>query len=200
MSKRPPTYRLESEVNAKPTESLNSGSNDFEAETVALAKKGNSEALSEILGTFSTAVDSKSQHTWQGSCPYVYARFIADALKQIMLGADVAAAFGMVSKVGRPRASGATHNLDALAAAYAVLLLNGLLPKQAKLHLHEQTGATVRTIEKAFAVESAESIRFCLKVARGIEINSELDPSTAAEMLKVVAQPYDAALQSILLG
>jgi hypothetical protein len=173
----------------------------FARDTAQRARNGDTEAAQSILKDFVEAMDARSEKMWPQLGPpihWVYARYLADAFKLILQGKekDAALALGIKSsKPGRRRNTGAKHNLEALAAAYNVLLLNGLEPKQAKLHLKEQTGSSVRTIEKAN--QDHVTYRTYLSAARHLETPSG-DRDLASGIIKVGAAPYAAALERIL--
>lgn len=164
------------------------------------ARDGDTDAAREILEDFVGAMADRSDRVWESIGPpvhWVYARYIADAFEKILSGADPALALGIKnSKPGR-RKGKTTHNEDALAAAFNLLIINGLKPKQAKLALKARTGADVRTIEKANTAHFAYQIWARQALRRN---ESKADREHATEIVKVGAEPYREHVSAILRG
>jgi hypothetical protein len=163
----------------------------YAIETAKAACAGDTEAAQRILKDFVDAIDGRRYRYPHLSVPIysIHARFLADAFKKILDGKDAALALGIKSsKPGRRPKAGATYNRAALAAAFNLLLLNGLSRKQAKLDLRQMTGATVRTIEKAN--RECGSYRRFLEYARKYK--------SFAKLIKDGAAPYAKAVAAIL--
>jgi hypothetical protein len=166
--------------------------------TTAEARAGSTDAAREILEDFVGAMDSRTERMWPNIGPPIhwhYARYIADALKKILAGADPSIALGIKIPVPGRRRGTTTHNDEALAAAFNLLLANGLRPKEAKLSLQEKTGATPRTIEKA------NKAHFAYRTFGQSAVSGEGsagDREFALEVLKAGAQPYAAKIEAIL--
>jgi hypothetical protein len=168
----------------------------FEAKTARAALAGNTDDAYEILRSVAAAIDLKSKHTWKGPICWAHAQYIAAAFKKILDGKDAALALGTRNtKAGRRPGAGRTHNSEALAAAYSLLRLHDLVPKQAKLHLKQRTGAALRTIEKAKKEHPMYELQRETAIDRRI---SEKERDLAAELIKVGAKPYDAAIRDVL--
>jgi hypothetical protein len=159
----------------------------FAVQTAKLARSGNTDAARDILKDFVGAIDERSEKMWPGLGPpihWAYARYLADAFKSILDGKDAALALGVKSSKAGRRAGKATHNLEALAAAYWFLVRRGLNPERANLELHERTGADRRTIQRAATTGGHKAFKY-----------SQLIDD---EVLKTVFKPYAAAIEQIL--
>jgi hypothetical protein len=184
------------------TEYIDQGGNInvwFAMATSVKATAGDTSAARDILEDFVFAIDARSEKMWPQIGPpihWAYARYLADAFAKILNGTDAAVALGVKnSKPGRRSGTRVTHDLEGLAAAFNLLLLNGLKPKQAKLSLKEKTGAAVRTIEKAN--DAYVAYGYYLRDARRPNV-SESHGDFAAEIMKSGARGYAAQIESIL--
>jgi hypothetical protein len=124
---------------------------EYIAETVRQARKGNTEASAEVLSEFVATVDRLNEKTWPGTIPWPCLRFVADKLCAILKGDPVVAALTLgisTAKPDRPAAS-TKHKHIAVASFYFLLVRAGLAPKAAKSLLHESIGAREDVIEEA---------------------------------------------------
>jgi hypothetical protein len=167
--------------------------------TAEKAREGDTSAAQEILKDFVSAIDARSEKMWSHIGPpihWAYARYLADAFAKILSGTDAAVALGVKnSRPGRRAGAKATHNLEGLAAAFNLLLLNGMKPKQAKLSLKEHTGAAVRTIEKANNEHYTYRI-YLLRAQKSATRKSSRE--FAVEIIEGGAKPYAAQIKAIL--
>ena len=53
---------------------------EYIAETVRQARDGNTQAATEVLGSFVSGVDLHNEENWPGAIPWPYVRFVADWL------------------------------------------------------------------------------------------------------------------------
>jgi len=187
-------------------------------QTVRAAKDGNTEAAIDILREFVGAIDQYSEKSWDGPIYWEHAVYIAEAFEKIVRAAMRADRTGMTkwedfntgpaepdanlalgiksSKAGR-RQGVRTHNRDALAAALNLLLVHGIQAKQAKLHLHQETGAAIRTIE--IANKENGTYRWYLEKSKVPNASAE-DREWAIECIKDGAAPYAQKIERILVA
>ncbi len=115
------------------------------------ARNGNTDAAREILEDFVRSVRRHSKRSWPGPVHRAYARYLADALADILDGSrpDAAIALGIkTSRAGR-RKGAATHNSQALAAGFWLLRRYGLKTEECNSKLQSLTGADRTTIQDA---------------------------------------------------
>lgn len=117
---------------------------------VEQATGGNTSVARSILEDFVRAVSQHSKRSWRGPIHYVYARHLADAFRRILDdGTSPAVALGIRSSKPGRRKGAATHNPQALAAAYWLLRRKGCAPEKCIKLLHELTGADRTTVQGA---------------------------------------------------
>lgn len=127
--------------------------------------------------------------SWQGS------KWDKKDIETSVAQADANLALGIKrSKAGR-RKGHKTYNDEALAAAYNLLLLNGLSASDAKDQLAGQMDVDPRTIEKAN--QQHVTYRTYLAAAKHHETSDE-DRDFAQEIIKVGAEPYAGHVATIL--
>lgn len=164
--------------------------------TAASANDGDTDAAREILDDYIGTVLQHSDKTWHGPNYWAYAQYIADAFQKILDGVDPALALGVKnSKAGRRPGTGKTHNREAVAAAFNLLLLNGLTEKQAKSSLKEKIGTSRDFVEKSNKDYSV--YRIYLGAARDSAATDE-DRDFAAEIIKNGARTYAVEIGAIL--
>lgn len=184
--------------------------------TAEAALAGDTSAALDILRDFVGAVDQHNERTWRGPVHFAYAQYLAHAFSKIVRArmkesgwkgakwgdvetgdaeADANLALGIKSSKAGRRKGAATHNDEALAAAFNLLVVSGLRPEKAKEELQRRIGADKRTIEKANASHVTYQI-YCRRAQR-LDIATECRDS-AIELIKVGAKPYVSHVTAIL--
>lgn len=146
------------------------------------AAQGDCEAAREILDDFIGAISQYSERSWHGAIYYCYAKYLADCFQQILSGKEPALALNLKSSKAGRRKGVKTHNYEALAAAFNLLVRNGFPPEKAKAELRKAIGVDRTTIDRA----RKENWHF--RFPKWIE----------DEILKVAAKPYAAIISKIL--
>lgn len=119
------------------------------AESVRRATDGDTRAAMEILEAFAWSVESTWEKEWKGPMPYVTADYVAKALRRILEGGDPLRALGLKSSDAGRRRGTATHNSQALAALYYLLLRDGFTARMAESEINMETGASESTMRNA---------------------------------------------------
>jgi hypothetical protein len=124
--------------------------NDYWEGLVERAIAGDLEDARKVLEEFAHCVEDAVTLRRPELIPLPIAKYVSDALRQVLIGANPAKALNLVGKSrGRRRGMSVTHNLDALAAAFTLLARRGLKTEEANRALHELTGADRTTIHRA---------------------------------------------------
>lgn len=121
----------------------------YARKTAKCARDGDTEAARAILDDYVGAVGQFSERTWHGPNHYAYARFIADAFEAILADTDAALALGIKTSNPGRRKGIVTHNSEAIAAGYQLLVRLGLTNARARSELRTETGADAKTIGNA---------------------------------------------------
>ena len=144
---RPEEYTLPGiEAPQLPTEQ------EYMAETVRQAEKGNTEAATEVLSEFIATVDRHKEKTWPGGAlAWPCARFVADKLRAVLKGDPINAAVNLGIKSSRAGSSAgsAKYKHIALAGFYFLLVRAGVAPRAAKSLVNASIGASDDVIEEA---------------------------------------------------
>ena len=143
---RPEEYTLPGiEAPQLPTEQ------EYMAETVKQAEKGNREAATEVLSEFIATVDRHNEKTWLGAVPWPCARFVADKLRAALKGDPIDTAVNLgIKGTSVARSTGTPKYKDiAVASFYFLLVRAGVAPKAAKSLMNASIGATDDVIEEA---------------------------------------------------
>ncbi len=117
--------------------------------TVKQARQGVTDAARTILGDYVGALEQFSPRSWRGPIEYCYASYLAEAFKKILEGGDAALALGIKTSNPGRRKGTVTHDPDALAAGYYLLVRSGLTKARARSELRTETGADEKTIRNA---------------------------------------------------
>jgi hypothetical protein len=120
------------------------------ADTVRLARAGNTEAARDILREFAVAAALTSEQDWPSQIQWAFVQYIAQGFRDIVeQNVDADRALGLKEpKAGRPPGT-QTHNHVALAAAYWLMVRRGLRPEQANEQIRSSTGADRTTVQAA---------------------------------------------------
>lgn len=174
---------------------------------VECARKGNVEAARDVLEDFSKAVEDIAAfkdpaNAWSGPIPWQAAEYLASAFRQILhvtrsgtktktqaKAQQIMKALNLTGSRGR-RKGEATHDLEALAAAYSLLTRNGVTPEAANEKLQKALGADRSTIYRARQENAA--FEYWHKSDDGT-LKALIDD----EVLRVTAKPYVTKLAHI---
>jgi hypothetical protein len=103
-----------------------------------------------ILEDFVRSVSLHSKRSWSGPNHYLYARYLADAIRRILdEGVDPAIALGIKNRKPGRRKGAVTHNAQVLAAAYWILRRKGVAPEKCNKLIQRLTGADRTTVQAA---------------------------------------------------
>lgn len=156
---------------------------------VEQARLGNVEAAQDVLRDFAEAVEQvrlfkEPEKAWSGPIPWPLADYLAISFRAILdAGSDPGHALNLIGKTrGRQKGKVTTHDLEALAASFNLLIRNGFKPEEANTALGEALGADRATIYRAR--EEFEAFKYPKMVDD--------------EILKVSLKPYVAQVSAIL--
>lgn len=167
-------------------------------DNVRHARAGDIEAARDILRDVAESVENiapfrEPEKARGGPIPWWYAEYLAQAFRQILNGVAPEKALNLVGKKrGRRKGKSVTHDLEAVAAAFHLLIrkqslpdgliVGGLKPEQANGELQRALGVDRATVYRARRQNQA------------FQYPKWIDD----EILKVVAKPYAARITAIL--
>lgn len=161
---------------------------DYWESLIASARNGDVDDAREVLQDFCEAVENvttlkQSRQVWTGPIPLEVAIYLAESFRAILKGSNPEKALNLVGKTkGRRKGKTITHDLDAIAAAHALLMRSGLRSEQAKSELSKDLGVDRSTVDRA---------------RKGCEAYKHQDVIND-EILKVAAKPYAKRIGAIL--
>jgi hypothetical protein len=155
---------------------------EWSRNSVDLAKAGDPKAARRILQDFVRSIRQHSKRSWAGPNHIVYARYLANAIEQILNGQDASIALGIKSSRPGRRKGTRTHNPRALAAGFWLLRRMGLPTEQCASFIQNLTGADRTTVQSA-------------RKARGTKAFGRSDLVNVNELKSIVAkQPFGITL------
>jgi hypothetical protein len=156
--------------------------------TVEAARAGDVAAARDVLKDFADTVEGiadfrQPEKAWSGPIPWQFAKYLAAAFREILGGAAPGRALNLIGKKrGRRKGKSVTHNMEAVAAAYNLLIRSGVKPEVANEALSSAVGADRSTIHRARQMHQAFAYRKLID----------------DEILRVAARPYADRIAALL--
>lgn len=173
----------------------------FAEHMVEAARNGDSDEAREILRAFVRAVDTCSEQTWSLTpLHYVQARYIADALAEILIGEGAAKALGINGgKGGSPPA----YDVRALVAACYFLCARGFKPETAKAHLSTMITGGEKDIASTIDRGSKQFFGITVRQAPDAAALEQLfgkvpDDDDGLSFYRSMMQPYASEVAAII--